>query len=63
MTWSIQDRYLDEALKQWAKDKEALADIEADIGKGPAADLTDCTFHATTEDFIAALDAVDESAS
>ena len=34
-----------------------LADIEADTGKGPAADLSDCTFHASTEDFLAALKA------
>lgn len=32
-----------------------LADIDADTGKGPAADLSDCTFHASTEDFITAL--------
>lgn len=34
-----------------------LADIDADTGKGPAADLSDCTFHASTEDFLAALEA------
>ena len=34
-----------------------LADIDADTGKGPAADLSDCTFHASTEDFITALKA------
>ena len=32
-----------------------LADIDADIGKGPAADLTDCTFHASTDGFVAAM--------
>ena len=36
-------------------DTLTLADIDADTGKGPAADLTDCTFHESTEDFIAAL--------
>lgn len=40
-----------------------LADIDADTGKGPASDLSDCTFHGSTEEFIAALDALDESAS
>ena len=40
-----------------------LADIDADTGKGPAADLSDCTFHASTEEFLAALDALDEAAS
>lgn len=38
-------------------DELTLADIEADTGKGPAADLSDCTFHASTEDFLAALKA------
>ena len=32
-----------------------LADIDADTGKGPAADLEEGEFHASTEDFIAAL--------
>ena len=32
-------------------------DLKASIGKGPAADLSDCTFHASTEDFIAAMKA------
>lgn len=32
-----------------------LADIDADTGKGPGADLSDCTFHASTDDFITAL--------
>ena len=39
-------------------DELTLADIEADTGKGPAADLSDCTFHASTEDFLAALKAL-----
>ena len=34
-----------------------VADIDADTGKGPAADLVDCTFHADSEDFLAAVDA------
>lgn len=38
-------------------DELTLADIEADTGKGPAADLSDCTIHASTEDFLAALKA------
>ena len=38
-------------------DELTLADIEADTGKGPSADLSDCTFHASTEDFLAALKA------
>ena len=32
-----------------------LADIYADIGKGPAPDPEGGVFHASTEDFIAAL--------
>ncbi len=32
-------------------------DLKASIGKGPAADLSGCTFHASTEDFIAAMKA------
>ena len=38
---------------------EALTavDIDTDAGKGPAADLSDCTFHASSEDFLAAVDA------
>lgn len=32
-----------------------LADIEADTGKGPAPDLEGGVFHASTEDFIAAM--------
>ncbi len=32
-------------------------DLKASIGKGPAADLSDCTFHANTEDFIDAMKA------
>ena len=32
-----------------------LADIDADTGKGPAADLEEGEFHASTEDFIAAM--------
>ena len=32
-----------------------LADIDASTGKGPGADLSDCTFHPSTEDFIAAI--------
>ncbi len=32
-----------------------LADIDADTGKGPTADLEEGEFHASTEDFIAAL--------
>ena len=37
---------------------EALtaADIDADTDKGPAADLSDCTFHANSEDSLAAVD-------
>ena len=34
-----------------------LEDLKASIGKGPAADLSDCTFHASTEDFIAEMKA------
>lgn len=33
-----------------------VADIDADTGKGPAADVSDCTFHANSEDFLAAVD-------
>ena len=32
-----------------------LADIDADTGKGPAPDLEGGVFHASTEDFIAAM--------
>lgn len=38
-------------------DALTVADIDADTGKGPAADLSDCTFHADAEDFLAAVDA------
>ena len=34
-----------------------VSDIDADTGQGPAADLSDCTFHTSTEDFLAAIDA------
>ncbi len=33
----------------------SLADIDADTGIGPAADLDEGEFHASTEDFIAAM--------
>ena len=45
--------------KVTSPDALTLADIDADTGKGPAADLSDCTFHASTEDFITALRAQD----
>ena len=32
-----------------------LADIDADTGKGPALDLEGGVFHASTEDFLAAM--------
>ena len=32
-----------------------LEDIEASTGKGPAADLSDSTFHAGTEEFMSAV--------
>ncbi|MCY4163560.1 MAG: hypothetical protein OXE93_05010 [bacterium] len=32
-----------------------LEDLKASAGKGPAADVADCTFHGSTEDFIAAM--------
>ncbi len=51
-------RWLPSARKQ-RKDSQpeklSLADIDADTGKGPAADLDEGEFHATTEDFIAAM--------
>ena len=34
-----------------------VSDMDSDTGHGPAADLSDCTFHASTEDFLAAVDA------
>ena len=30
--------------------------LKAEEGLGPAADLSDCTFHASTEDFLASLE-------
>lgn len=33
----------------------SIADIDADTGKGPPADLEEGEFHASTEDFIAAM--------
>lgn len=51
-------RWLPSARKQ-RKDVQpetlTLADIDADTGKGPAANLEEGEFHASTEDFIAAL--------
>ena len=34
-----------------------VSGIDADAGQGSATDLSDCTFHASTEDFLAAIDA------
>jgi len=51
-------RWLPLARKQ-RKDSQpenlSLADVDADTGIGPAADLDEGEFHASTEDFIAAL--------
>lgn len=38
MAWSIQDRYLDEALKQWAQDKDASARFRLLLGLFELAD-------------------------
>lgn len=32
-----------------------LADFDADIGKGAAADLSDCTFYTSTDELLAGL--------
>ena len=41
--------------KEMRPETLTLADIDADTGKGPAANLEEGEFHASTEDFIAAL--------
>ena len=46
--------------QQQADDTEhepvTLEILNAEEGLGPAADLLDCTFHASTEDFLASLE-------
>lgn len=51
-------RWLPSARKQRKETQPetlTLADIDADTGNGPAADLEEGVFHASTEDFVAAL--------
>ncbi len=45
------DRQVDNA----AEETLTLSDFDADIGKGAAADLSDCTFYASTEELIEGL--------
>ena len=58
MALAIWQRWLPLARKQRKESKPEMLtfeDLKASIGKGPAADLSDCTFHASTEDFIASM--------
>ena len=51
-------RWLPSARKQRKETQPetlTLADIDADTGKGPAVNLEEGEFHASTEDFITAL--------
>ena len=40
-----------------AEEALTLVDFDADIGKGAAADLSDCTFYASTDELLAGLSA------
>ena len=44
-----------------AEEALTLADFDADVGKGAAADLSDCTFYASTDELLAGLSAQAES--
>ena len=48
-------RLSDQDQEEAESESLTLADIYADIGKGPAPDPEGGVFHASTEDFIAAL--------
>ena len=49
-------RHPDDAQQDEVEEPQlTLADIEADTGKGPPPDLEGGIFHASTEDFIAAM--------